>query len=115
MIFYGYQRCTTANRARQWLKEGGAAVDAERDLILNPLSVDEIRELAALAGGITPILSKKSPKYKIYQTEVQKPEDWLPLMAEEPRLLKRPLVRVGQKLYIGFDPDEWQALLPKPR
>ncbi len=87
-------------------------MDVERDLILDPLTIEEIKELAALAGGIEPLLSKKSPKYKEYQERVAAPEDWLPLMAEEPRLLKRPIVVRDGQIYIGFDQKAWSEILP---
>lgn len=86
-------------------------VDQERDLILDPLSVDEIRRLAVLAGGVDKILSIKSPKYALYRDRALTPDDWLTFMAEEPRLIKRPLVESNGVLYIGFDATAWESLL----
>lgn len=86
-------------------------MDEERDLILDPLTVSEIEELVVLAGGVDSLLSKKSPKYKEYQDQVHEPKDWIPLMAQEPRLLKRPLLRDRERLLIGFDLDTWSALI----
>ncbi len=33
------------------------------------------------------------------------------MMAEEPRLIRRPIVQVGGRLVIGFEPDAWEELL----
>jgi arsenate reductase-like glutaredoxin family protein len=84
---------------------------SERDLILEPLSVQEITELAREAGSVEALLSKKSPKYKEYQDRVAKPDDWIPFMAEEPRLIRRPMLAVPGRLLIGFDQKVWQEAL----
>ncbi len=91
---------------------GQAVVDEERDLIAEPLDVAEIRAMVRLAGGIEFLLSTKSPKYRQYRELARSDEDWVELMAKEPRLIKRPLVRAGDQLYIGFDENAWRALLP---
>jgi arsenate reductase-like glutaredoxin family protein len=33
------------------------------------------------------------------------------LMLDEPRLLRRPVLKVGRKALIGFDAKEWEATL----
>lgn len=34
------------------------------------------------------------------------------LMLDEPRLLRRPILKVGRKVVVGFNADEWAAALP---
>lgn len=84
---------------------------AERDLILEPLSADEVSALAAEAGGVGALLSKKSPAYKRHQPLVQTEQDWIQAMAQEPRLIRRPVWQIGRRWLIGFQPDVWQAAL----
>lgn len=90
------------------------ALDEERDLILDPLTVEEIRRLADRAGGVERLLSKKSPKYKEYEGRVTGPDDWIRFMAEEPRLLKRPILVNGGQVLVGFDPTAWSQLTAGP-
>lgn len=85
-------------------------MDKERDLIHDPLQRQEIEELVRIAGGIEPLLSKKSTKFKAYQAQVMKPDDWIEFMVQEPRLLRRPLVFDGVRLYIGFDEGNWSKI-----
>lgn len=33
------------------------------------------------------------------------------LMIEEPRLMRRPVLKVGRKVLIGFKADDWEAAL----
>ncbi len=87
-------------------------IDAERDLILNPLTVTELQRLADLAGGVDKILSTKSPKYRALQAEGLSQTQWIAAMAQEPRLIKRPLVERDDALYIGFQPEVWKILKP---
>jgi len=80
-------------------------------LVLHPLAPEELARLAAKAGGVEALLSRKSPKYKEYAGRVTVPDDWLVFMAEEPRLIRRPILERDTDVLIGFDPDEWQRRL----
>ena len=33
------------------------------------------------------------------------------LMIEEPRLMRRPVLKIGRKVLIGFNADDWDAAL----
>lgn len=109
--FYGYSRCTTCSKGRSWLQESGVQVDRERDLIKTPLTLEEIQQLAEAAGGVDALLSKRSPAYKKYRDQVQSPDQWLQFMTEEPRLIRRPIVQTGNRLFVGFNPQEWDDLM----
>ncbi|MDA8206867.1 MAG: arsenate reductase [Thermaerobacter sp.] len=67
--------------------------------------------MAHQAGGVDVLLSKRSPAYKKYRNQAHSDQDWLFMMAEEPRLIRRPIVQVGGRLVIGFEPDAWEELL----
>lgn len=43
--------------------------------------------------------------------QVQDPNDWIRFMAEEPRLIKRPIVVQGDQIAIGFDQTVWMHLV----
>ena len=76
----------------------------ERDFARDPLSLAELKELFA---GRDPrdFLNSKSPAFKA-RGLAGKPlsaAQALSLMAEEPNLIKRPLVIAGRELIAGFD------------
>jgi arsenate reductase-like glutaredoxin family protein len=78
----------------------------ERDYAKKPLTVDELREVFA---GHDPrdFLNPKSPAFKATGLDPQKmsAEDALKLMAEESRVIKRPLTVAGKRLIAGFDKE----------
>ena len=78
----------------------------ERDYAKQRLSLEELR---ALFAGADPrdYINPKSPAFKAMgvRGKALTPEDALKLMAEEPNLLKRPLIIAGRKMVAGFDRD----------
>ena len=62
-------------------------------------------------GGIGAILSKRSPAYKVYAQKIQDETDWLEAMAQEPRLIRRPIWHVNGHYRIGFDVNAWESAL----
>ncbi|MCL5044556.1 MAG: hypothetical protein M1336_04640 [Deltaproteobacteria bacterium] len=76
----------------------------ERDLVKHPLTV---AELAALFGNRDPLdyLNPKSQAFKArgLAGRTLTRDQVLDLMAEEPALIKRPLLVVGRQLIAGFD------------
>jgi arsenate reductase-like glutaredoxin family protein len=84
----------------------------ERDYAKQRLS---LYQLKALFAGADPrdYLNPKSPAFKAMglRGKTLTPADALKLMAEEPNLLKRPLVIAGRKMVAGFDRDRLRELL----
>lgn len=76
---------------------------AERDFFKDGFTEAEIRELGALAGGIGEIFARRSPSLKRMGLAGQElsDDDMVRLMLQEPRLVRRPLMRVGGRLLAG--------------
>jgi arsenate reductase-like glutaredoxin family protein len=84
----------------------------ERELFKQPLTAAEIEELLGLRA-VSDVLSTRSPTYRELGLDRAQPSDaeLLRQMEVEPRLLRRPLLRLGDQLLIGFDRAEWAAAL----
>jgi arsenate reductase-like glutaredoxin family protein len=84
----------------------------ERDYAKNPLSQAELRELFK---GLDPrdFLSTKSPAFTAKGLAGKKltAEQAIKLMAEDPNLIRRPLIVAGKELIAGFDRDRLRAAL----
>ena len=87
----------------------------ERDYFKEPFTEVEIRELAVLLGrmGLSQLFARRSPslaKLGLADRELSEAE-MLGLMLKEPRLIRRPLVRLGGRLLVGASPKAVEAAL----
>ncbi len=59
------------------------------------------------------MFSHRSPSVKKMGLDVAalKDREMRRLMIEEPRLMRRPVLKVGRKVLIGFSADDWEAAL----
>lgn len=76
----------------------------ERDFFKEPFSRDEIENL--LQGRpASEMFSFRSPSFKSLGVDREKLTDknMLDLMLKEPRLIRRPVVRIGKNVYFGAD------------
>jgi len=76
----------------------------ERDYFKEPFTRDEIKGL--LQGKpASDMFSFKSPSFKALglKPDTLKDHDLVNLMLKEPRLIRRPVVRIGRKVYFGAD------------
>ena len=84
----------------------------ERDYARTPLSA---AELAAIFKGRDPreFLNPKSPAFKARGLGEKKltADQALKLIADDSRLMKRPLVIAGERIIAGFNRDELRKLL----
>ena len=77
----------------------------ERDYFKEPFTEAELRDLVAEVGepGVGAMFAARSPSLKkMGLTAAELSDDRkLSLMLEEPRLVRRPIVRLGDRLIIG--------------
>lgn len=77
---------------------------ATRDLFKQPLSIEELRALVRLVP-VRDLFSWKSPiaRRRGLAPEGVTDDELLALMAGEPRLIRRPITVVGDRVIIGAD------------
>jgi arsenate reductase-like glutaredoxin family protein len=76
----------------------------ERDFFKNPFGREEIENL--LQGiPASEMFSFRSPSFKKMglDRDKLKNKEMLDLMLKEPRLIRRPVVQIGKKVYFGAD------------
>ena len=93
------------------LLQKGIAV-TERDYFKEPLRPDELDELTALAS-LSELFAWRSPSLKQLGLAGQELGDaeLRRLILEEPRLLRRPITRLGDRLIIGANLKALEAAL----
>lgn len=76
----------------------------ERDFFKTPFTREEIEEL--LKGQSASVMfSFRSPSFKALELDQAKltDDDLINLMLKEPRLIRRPIARIGKNVYFGAD------------
>ncbi|HUO62742.1 MAG TPA: ArsC/Spx/MgsR family protein [Terriglobales bacterium] len=99
-------------RARELLRQTGRPVRF-RDLEAQPLSWDELKHLAGMAGGVRHLLSTQVPGYRgrgLDQPAVSE-IDLLNEMIEDPSLIRQPIVVVDGVVLVGFG-GPWPNIVP---
>ena len=84
----------------------------ERDFFKDPFSRTEIEEL--LQGkAATEMFNFRSPSFKKLGVKQEKlsHDDIIELMLKEPRLVRRPVVRIDNKVYFGADKSVLESLI----
>ncbi len=74
----------------------------DRDFFKDTLSEAEVRELASMAD-VESIFARRSPSLKklgLADKELSD-DEMIKLMLQEPKLVRRPLIKVGNRLMIG--------------
>lgn len=89
---------------RELLVQNGRSV-SERDYFKEPFTEEELRGLVAELGepGVSAMFAARSPSLKKMGLNAAELSDErkLSLMLEEPRLVRRPIVRLDDRLIIG--------------
>ena len=97
---------------RASLLQAGAELE-ERDFFADRLSEPELREL--LAGrSAADFFSWNSPSFKRMglTRECLDDDRLVAMMVEEPRLIRRPLLAVGEELLVGTDRTAMERVVP---
>jgi arsenate reductase-like glutaredoxin family protein len=84
----------------------------ERDFFKEPFSREELQDLAN-EEGLGNLFARRSPSLKKLGLDGQDLPDsqMMDLMLQEPRLIRRPLVRIGSTLVVGANMKTMEAAL----
>ena len=84
----------------------------ERDFFKEPFSREELQDLAN-EEGLGNLFARRSPSLKKLGLDGQDLPDsqMMDLMLQEPRLIRRPLVRIGGTLVVGANMKTMEAAL----
>lgn len=104
---FGFKDCQATRKALRFFAERRIAVHFV-DLEEKPASKGELRRFADKHGAAA-LIDRTSPRFKALGLHVSgdSPKRQLDRALTDARLLKTPLVRVDQRVSIGYAPDEW--------
>ena len=111
--FYWRSTCSTCRNAREFLRSELKVELDERDYAKAPFTVAELREIFAKHDP-RDFLNPKSPNFKAMGLTGRQlgAAEALKLIAEDARIIKRPLTAVGGRLIAGFDKEALRKAFP---
>lgn len=108
---FGTRKCRDTQKALRFFKERRVRIH-QVDLDRRPASAGELSRFAQ-RFGVEALLDREGKRFRERGLHVAHlPESRiLPLLEEDPHLLRTPLVRRGSRLAIGNAPDLWAEMI----
>jgi len=111
ITMYGIPNCDTIKKARKWLEAQG--VDYQfHDYRKDGVNADLVSEFCQALGWEN-VLNKRGTTYR-QLTQEQKDsldqDNAIPLLVEQPAMIKRPVLRVDGQIHIGFKAEQYASL-----
>jgi regulatory protein spx len=107
--------CTSCRKAKAWLEEHQIAY-TERNIVTQPLTIDEIKNILRLTeDGTDEIISTKSKAFQNLNVNMESLsiQELYKIIKYNPGLLKRPLLVDEKRLQVGFNEEEIRRFLPR--
>lgn len=108
---YGIKNCDTVKKARRWLEETGVDYDFY-DFRADGIEARQVEAWLSEVGPET-LLNKRSTTWKnLSDAEKQQAQEGelLPLLLEQPTLIKRPVLTTDNAITVGFKADQYASL-----
>jgi arsenate reductase len=112
---YQYPKCSTCRKALKWLGEHGIE-HTQSDLVAAPISLAKLRDLHKRSGlPIRRFFNTSGESYRNGGFGKKLPgmsdAEALAALAEDGKLVKRPIVDTGKTVLVGFDEDVYAETL----
>ncbi|MDY4002007.1 Spx/MgsR family RNA polymerase-binding regulatory protein [Streptococcus orisratti] len=107
--------CTSCRKARAWLTKHEVPFQ-EHNIITSPLSREELMSILSFTeNGTEDIISTRSKVFQKLDIDVDKMSisELIQLIADNPSLLRRPILLDKKRMQIGFNEDEIRAFLSR--
>jgi arsenate reductase len=112
ITIHGIKNCDTMKKARAWLEAEGIAHDFH-DYKTAGIAPAKLQAWVQKAGWEALLNRAGTTFRKLPEDQKQELDEAraLALMLAQPSMIKRPVLTLGDKLIIGFDPARYAALL----
>jgi arsenate reductase (glutaredoxin) len=109
---YHHPRCRKSRAGLEYLKEKTSKFETV-DYIKNGISENEIREIVAKVGASPADLVRTQEEYFKKQLKGKEisDEEWIRILAENPKLLQRPIIVTESRAVLGQPPENIDKLL----
>lgn len=111
MKIWGIKNCQSVKKALDFLEQNGMEYEFV-DYKKNPPSLDDLARWVEKVG-IESVLNHKGRTYKDLGVKEMNldTQGKIELMRENPTLIKRPVLEIGEECYFGFDEKKYEEIL----
>jgi regulatory protein spx len=115
VTLYSTPSCGSCRKAKGWLEEHHIDY-IERNILANPLTVDEIKSILRLTeDGTSEIISTNSKTFQELNINIESLplNEFYKLIMEHPKMLRRPIILDEKRLQVGYNEEEIRSFLPR--
>jgi arsenate reductase-like glutaredoxin family protein len=108
---FGTRGCADTRKALRFFKERRVGVHF-MDLKQRAAARGELRRFVQ-KYGVDAVIDRDAKRFRALglQQAHYGPDRWLEILADEPLILRTPLVRQGERVTVGLDEDTWRRWL----
>lgn len=114
-LVLSYSGCSTCKKALKWLEAKGVQAEV-RAIVDEPPTRAELEQWIPRSGKpISKWLNTSGLSYRALgkaRIEAASEAEVKKLLAADGKLVKRPVLVMGQTVLVGFKEEEWQAAFP---
>ena len=115
VTLYSTPSCGSCRKAKAWLEEHHIDY-IERNILSNPLTVDEIKSILRLTEeGTSEIISTNSKTFQELNINIESLplNGFYELIIKHPKMLRRPIILDEKRLQVGYNEEEIRSFLPR--
>ncbi|WP_158737839.1 arsenate reductase family protein [Alteribacillus sp. YIM 98480] len=117
LTYYGYSRCGTCRKAKNWLDDKDIPYN-EHDIVQNPPDREELAHLYNKSGlELKKFFNTSGKKYRELglkdKIKSADESELLDILASDGMLLKRPIVTDGERVTVGFKEEQFEEVWNK--
>ncbi|MDQ0200287.1 transcriptional regulator SpxA [Neobacillus ginsengisoli] len=112
---YTTPSCTSCRKAKAWLEEHHIDY-IERNILSDPLTVDEIKSILRLTeDGTSEIISTNSKTFQELNINIESLplNEFYKLIINHPKMLRRPIIQDEKRLQVGYNEEDIRSFLPR--
>lgn len=115
MLFIGYPKCSTSNKAQKWLDENKIKYEF-RNIKENNPTVTQLKSWQEKSGlALKKFFNTSGMLYKELKLKDKLPEmseeEQLEILASNGMLVKRPILVADEFVLVGFKEKQWEEML----
>jgi arsenate reductase-like glutaredoxin family protein len=109
---FGSKKCNDTRKAERWFKERRVPFHGI-DVARRGPSPGELRKIASAVGGVEKLIDRDGKRYVERGLKYAAPTGPRieQALADDPLLLRTPIVRAGDRATVGFAPEVWETWL----